>query len=119
LERNKAWLDAPLDRLIDALERHAPTCRMVVCDATIIWPTALRWPELARYAAVVGPADALFAAQERLSPVLLRLAQKSGDIVVLGRSYDRDSVASAASAAWSGLRHPKHVEHLEHLEHKG
>jgi adenylate cyclase len=103
-ERENAWLDEPLDRLIDIVERYAPQCRIVVCDATIIWPTALRWPELVRYAAVVGPVDALHSARAQLEPRLMRIAQKCGDIVVLGHEYDRNSVAKAASDAWGSLR---------------
>jgi len=103
-EHEEAWLDGPLDRLIDAVERHAPACRIVVCDATIIWPTALRWPELAKYAAVVGPADALEAARAKLEPVLVRLACRNGDIVVLGSEYDRYTVAQAVSNAWATMR---------------
>jgi adenylate cyclase len=73
-ERQGAWLEAPLDRLIDAIERHAPQCRVVVCDARVTWPATLRWPELARFCAIVGPRAAVHAAQTSLAPVCARRA---------------------------------------------
>ncbi|MEY4295684.1 MAG: hypothetical protein RLY82_1372 [Pseudomonadota bacterium] len=43
-----------LDALIDQLERHAPTARVVGGDTDAAWPAKLRWPELACYVGVVG-----------------------------------------------------------------
>ena len=84
LQRDSAWLEPELDRLIDAVERHAPACRVLVCDAHVTWPATLRWPELARHAALVGPPDALRAALPLLQPALRRLVQRSGEPVELG-----------------------------------
>ena len=103
-ERIDAWLEGPLDRLIDALERHAPACRVVVCDVTVDWPSTLRWPELARFAAVVGPLDAMLSARDQLEPELMRLAQRHGEILTLESPWDRERLAKDVFKAWSGLQ---------------
>ncbi len=103
-ERQSAWLEAPLDRLIDAVERHAPGCRIVVCDASVTWPAALRWPELARFAAVVGPEAALLAARGKLEPSLKRLAHRSNEPIVLDSHPDRENLAKSISWAWSAMQ---------------
>ena len=80
-QRRKPWLDNALDRLIDAVERYAPGCRVVVCDTSVSWPNALRWPELSRFAAIVGPAAELSAARGHLEPALMRLAFRHSEPV--------------------------------------
>ena len=103
-ERQGAWLEAPLDRLIDAVERHAPDCRVVVSDARVTWPSTLRWPELARFCAVVGPHDAVLAAQGTLAPACKRLALRSGALLLLDFPADREKLANSVLAAWSSLQ---------------
>ena len=103
-ERQGAWLEAPLDRLIDAIERHAPQCRVVVCDARVTWPSTLRWPELARFCAVVGPHAAVRAAQTSLAPARARLALRWGEPVWLNIGADREKLANAVLGAWSALQ---------------
>lgn len=103
-ERQGAWLEAPLDRLIDAVERHAPLCRVVVSDARVTWPSTLRWPELARFCAVVGPHDAVLAAQGALAPACKRLALRSGSLQVVDFPADREKLANSVLAAWSTLQ---------------
>lgn len=103
-ERSDAWLEGPLDRLIDAVERHAPTCRVVVCDASVTWPATLRWPELARFAAVVGPHDAILAARDQLEPALMQLAYRSGEPLQLDLPPDREKLAQGVFMAWSTLQ---------------
>ena len=102
--RQEPWLDAPLDRLIDAVQRHAPDCRIVVGDATVVWPAKLRWPELARCVAVVGPQASLLQARNQLALVLNRLAQRGGDLVLLDKSADREKLANTVLQAWSKLQ---------------
>ena len=103
-ERQGAWLEAPLDRLIDAIERHAPECRVVVCDARVTWPATLRWPELARFCAIVGPHQAVQAAQTALMPACQRLALRSGAVLALNIGTDRDKLANAVFSAWAALQ---------------
>ncbi|MBT9505215.1 CHASE2 domain-containing protein [Rhodoferax sp.] len=100
-ERSDAWLEGALDRLIDAVERHAPTCRVVVCDANVIWPATLRWPELARFAAVVGPQEAVLEARDKLEPALRRLARRSGEPVLLDSSPNRAELAKTIFMVWA------------------
>jgi hypothetical protein len=101
--RNEPWHEGVLDRLIAAVERHAPTCRVVVGDAHVAWPATLRWPELARFAAVVGPQDALMAARDTLAPALLQLAPRQGEPVLLAANPNRDQLANGVFAAWATL----------------
>ena len=105
-QRSDAWLDGPLDRLIDTVERHAPGCRVVVCDASVVWPNTLRWPELARCAAVVGPMSELLAARVRLEPALRRLARRSSEPLQLDKHPNREQMAQAVFAAWATLQTP-------------
>lgn len=56
---NTPWVDGHFDRLLSAVQKHAPQCRVVAVDAVAVWPSRLHWPELACVAAVVGPATAL------------------------------------------------------------
>ncbi len=112
-QRRQPWLDEALDRLIDAVERHAPTCRVVVCDTTVSWPSALRWPELARFAAVVGPQAALNSARERLEPALQRLAYRSSGPVVLPNHPNREKLAISVFEAWANLHKSDTNERLK------
>ena len=103
-ERSTAWLEGPLDRLIDAVERHAPTCRVVVCDTSVSWPSTLRWPELARFAAVVGPADAMRVARGKLEPALRRLVRRGGEPLLLDSHPEREILAKHVFMEWSTLQ---------------
>jgi adenylate cyclase len=103
-ERQGAWLEAPLDRLIDAVERHAPACRVVVSDARVAWPGTLRWPELARFCAIVGPHEAVLAAQTSLRPACQRLAIRTGAPQKLIAGSDRATLANAVLNAWAALQ---------------
>ena len=116
--RNRAWLDAPLDRLIDAVQKHAPQCRVVVIDASASWPAKLRWPELARFAAVVGPQDALLEARSRLEPALRRLAVSSSEPVAVGIRPNRKNLASAIFTAWAALQKSDTKQHLKEKDHE-
>lgn len=102
--RAQPWFDAPLDRVIDALERHAPQCRIVVADLPAPWPASLRWPELARFLAIVGPSDAVLAARAALEPTLQRLARQSAEPFALEFHPDREELAHAVLCAWAALQ---------------
>ncbi len=102
--RSGPWLDDALDRLIDAVERHAPACRVVLCDSSPIWPATLRWPELACGAAIVGPQSAMHAAQARLEPALRRLAQHQAAPIVLASQPNREKLAATILLAWSSMQ---------------
>jgi len=93
-----------LDRLIDVVERHAPSCRVMVCDASVTWPATLRWPELARCAAVVGPMASMQAAGAAMASELRLLASRSGEPTALTGLADRDNLVRNVYLAWSALQ---------------
>ena len=102
--RSDAWTENALDRLIDVLERLAPSCRVVVCDSSGASQSAMRWPELARFMAVVGPQDALLGARKKLEPALKRLARRSGEMLQLESHPEREILAKIAFMAWATLQ---------------
>ena len=101
LERRTAWAEPALDRLIDAVERHAPDCRIVAPDAIHRWPGKLRWPELARHAAIVGPAASVEKARELISPRLRRLAGEGHEPVEVPHGSGREGVAQLCLWLWA------------------
>ena len=107
LQRNDAWLEGALDRLIDSLERYAPQCRVLAVDSTVVWPATLRWPELARYAAIVGPQSSLQQSLVALLPVLERVGLQIGELQEIGTEapeghpVSRSEIARCAYWAWA------------------
>jgi hypothetical protein len=99
-ERRDAWREDALDRLIDAVERHAPTCRVVVCDVP---SSSLRWPELARFAAIVGPTAAMVSACEPLGKSLQHLADLGAEPLHIDGLKDREALVAEVFKAWSAL----------------
>ena len=99
-ERRDAWREDALDRLISAVERHAPTCRVVVCDVP---SSSLRWPELARFAAIVGPTAAMVSACGPLEKSLQYLADHGAEPVHIDGLKDREALVAEVLKAWSAL----------------
>lgn len=104
LARQDAWLEGPLDRLIDAVERYAPDCRVVVCDFNEAGLATQRWPELARFAAVVGPQTVVVAVQPELQPVLQRLASRCGEPNWSQASATREQLADGVLSTWHAFK---------------
>ena len=99
----KPWVGTPLDRLIDALETHAPDCRVVVADASVAWPGKLLWPELVCHAAVVGPAQQLQASRAAIHSELgPQLLAGTAILPLLASNTARDKLAQVCLAAWAG-----------------
>jgi hypothetical protein len=97
------WLGEPLDRLIDALEAHAPDCRVVVADANVAWPGKLLWPELVCRAGVVGPAQQLHSNRAVIAARLgAQLVDGSNLPVPLAGGMARDKLVQACWVAWAG-----------------
>ena len=94
------WVDARLDRLVDAVEKHLPGCRVLVADSNFTWPGALRWPELAAYAAVIGPRHLL---EEGMPRLLTRLRCEGGTLVALPPAASRLAVVACALGQWSTM----------------
>lgn len=91
--RSTPWNDAALERLMDAVQRHAPDCRLIAIDLLARWPVQPLWPELARCVAIVGPADKLLDARASLEPALRALARKSLEPSVVTGRLDREQMA--------------------------
>ena len=104
LARQDAWLEGPLDRLIDAVERYAPDCRVVVCDFNEAGLATPRWPELARFAAVVGPQTVVMAVQPELQPVLQRLASRCGEPDWSQACATREQLADGVLSTWHAFK---------------
>lgn len=101
------WLDGELDRLIDAIETHAPSCRVITPDIHFSWPATLHWPELAGYVAITGPHAALESARDALTQAILKIEQlgrvQSAGLKILPLSTSRHTLCMQAMADWSVL----------------
>lgn len=103
IEGAAPWLGKPLDRLIDALEAHAPDCRVVVADAHVAWPGKLLWPELVCRAGVVGPAQQLHSNRAVIAARLgAQLLVSSALPMPLAGGMARDKLVQACWFAWAG-----------------
>jgi len=98
-EQSEAWTDAAVERLMNALERHAPNCRLVVGDTSVSWPAKLRWPELSRFASVIGPQADLEAAKSALSTALQLPGLRCGSVLAVAGALDRRNLAHHAMLA--------------------
>ena len=103
IRRNRPWLEAPLDQLIDHVEKHAPDCRLIVPDLNLGVLQELRWPELGRHAALVGPLETLQAKQQILARAVQRLGVASNSIHALPEVADRQAIAEAAMRCWANV----------------
>ncbi|MES3003240.1 MAG: CHASE2 domain-containing protein [Pseudomonadota bacterium] len=103
-QRGTPWIGAALDRLIDAVQQHAPECRVVVLDANTATRRHLRWPEFACYAAIAGPVDAIEQAQDSLGAAMRRLASRHLDPIAVAPGPVRAQVAAAAIEGWAALQ---------------
>ena len=101
-EQGEAWTDGSVERLMNAVELHAPTCRLIVDDVSVSWPSTLRWPELSRLASVVGPLADLEAAHAALSAELQIPELRCGQLIPVVGTPDRDNlVQHALLARWT------------------
>lgn len=99
LRRDGPWLEASLDHLIDLLEQHSGECRIVVADLHQPVFQSLRWPELARHAAIIGPMVELQRMQTDFTREARRLCQPNATMFTV--SGQRQAIADAALRAWS------------------
>lgn len=103
-ERRDAWLEGSLDRLINAIEKHAPSFRVVLCDAHVAWPATLRWPELTRFVSLVGPFEDLQNARHALAAALRTLADGSTEPIMVKALKDRDHLVDLVFSSWVNLQ---------------
>ena len=95
---------------MDALEQHAPACRIVVCDAYTAWPAKPLWPELSCYASIVGPKSALLMAHSALPQVLGSKLLGTGPIMSIGNAASRPALIQIAIAQWSALGYNENLD---------
>ena len=104
------WLDAKLDRLIDAIETHAPDCRIITPDVHVVWPASPNWPELAAMVAIVGPAKHLQVAQESLSKAIYKISKlgelQNTSIIIMRGDTPRSVLCEATLTRWAALKAP-------------
>ena len=101
LQRERPWTDTSIDRMIQALEQHAPHCRVVVLDVTASWPRRLRWPELACHAAIAGPAQELRAAQTALKDAVRQLVRTDAPLLEVPPGRPREELAATTLWGWA------------------
>ncbi len=104
LVRDEPWMDEPLDRLIDLLERRLPRCRIIVPDVagvTVANLQSLRWPELVRHCAIIGPAHDLSREYNRMQEAMAPIARCNGMMLTLPGLMDRAALARTALQLWS------------------
>ena len=112
-EQSEAWTDAAVERLMNAVERHAPSCRLIVGDTSVSWPSALRWPELSRFASVIGPQADLEAANIAMTSELKLPGLRCGPVLKLVGTPDRRNLAHHATLAqWSLAGKDQHTQEV-------
>lgn len=104
------WRDGALDRLIDAVARHAPDCRIITHDINITWPASMHWPELAGYIAITGPHRSLTraaAALEKAITAIYGLADlRQAPMQTLPAGATRQALCAAAMSGWKSIDPP-------------
>jgi CHASE2 domain-containing sensor protein len=101
LERPEAWSDEPLDRLIDLVAHHAADCRIVAPDLNALPLHPLRWPELARFAAVIGPESSVLQMRDQMQLKLARLHAVSGKISLIRANTSRRDIGNTVCWLWA------------------
>ena len=104
IKSREPWIGARLDRLLDTLEQHAPSVRLIFPDIGVTWPGKMRWPEHACQVSLVGPQTALLAAKAVIETKLREFLERSGELMVLPADADRARLAQASLAAWGALQ---------------
>jgi hypothetical protein len=101
ISRSTAWLEAPLDHLIDVLERHSKVCRVLAPDVNLPVFQSLRWPELACHAAIIGPQEEMLRIQTRFGHDVRRIGRAGASMLTVAAPADRRTIADAALRAWT------------------
>jgi CHASE2 domain-containing sensor protein len=101
IRRDLPWLEAPLDHLIDVLERHSKVCRVLAPDVNLSVFQSLRWPELACDAAIIGPEPEMQRIQARFARDVRRIGRAGASMVSVAAAADRRTIADAALRAWT------------------
>ena len=98
------WVGARLDRLLDTLEQHAPSVRLVLPDIGVAWPGKLRWPEHACQVSLVGPRTELLAAKAAIETNLSEFLTRTSEVTALVAGADRNRLTQASFESWAALQ---------------
>ena len=104
LKGKAPWMGVSLDRLLDTLEQHAPSVRLVLPDTGVAWPGKMRWPEHACQVSLVGPHTELLAAKAAVESSLCAFLSRTGELMALPAAADRAQLAHASLASWAALQ---------------
>lgn len=104
LKGKAPWMGASLDRLLDTLEQHAPSVRLVLPDLGVAWPGKMRWPEHAHQVSLVGPHAEILAAKAAVESSLSAFLARASELTALPAAADRTQLAHASLAAWAELQ---------------
>ena len=91
---------------MDALQAHAPGCRLVLHELPSHWSARPQWPEFARWLAVVGTRAELEGARDALVHAFSALHGTPGAAVPLAAAPSRDDVVRACLHEWARLEAP-------------
>jgi len=97
------WVGARLDRLLNALEQHAPSVRLILPDIGVAWPGKMRWPEHACQVLLVGSHTDLLAAKAVIETKLSEFLTRTGELIALPAEADRARLAQTSLASWAKL----------------
>ncbi len=97
------WVGARLDRLLDTLEQHAPSVRLILPDIGMVRPGKMRWPEHACQASLVGSHTELLAVKVVIETKLSEFLARSGELISLPAETDRTRLAQASLVSWAEL----------------
>ena len=98
------WFGVRLDRLLDTLEQHAPSVRLILPDIGVAWPGKLRWPEHACQVSLVGPHTEVLAVKAAVEASLGIFLARTGELIALPAAADRNRLAQASLASWAALQ---------------
>jgi CHASE2 domain-containing sensor protein len=102
LAGHKPWDGAALEALMNALQKHAPHCRLVLTEGGVTWPAKRNFPALAEVVAVVGSGPALGTAQVTLQNELIPYLRATSEMM----PSSPDILMSSIFAGWSVLLAP-------------
>lgn len=104
LKGKAPWMGVSLDRLLDVLEQHAPSVRLVLPDIGVAWPGKMRWPEHAHQVSLVGPHVEILAAKAAVESSLSAFLARTSELKALPAAPGRTQLAQASLASWAELQ---------------
>ncbi len=104
LKSHVPWVGAPLHRLLDALERQAPSLRVILPDIAVAWPGKLRWPEHACHVSLVGPHAELLGAKALIEASLHKYLAQTGEVITLPANASRMRLVQVSLASWAHMQ---------------